>query len=116
MADRVGRKAALQVGAVPGLIGWVLIFVAQYTTNTSTFKSFLLLGRVLAGVGTGMQSTVIPVCTMSCRYSVKLHCMGVWIIISTQVNLLIKFSNACMLYTHNVFYYYPSCSFSDVHS
>lgn len=75
MADRVGRKAALQVGAVPGLIGWVLIFVAQYTTNTSTFKSFLLLGRVLAGVGTGMQSTVIPVCTMSCRYSVKLHCM-----------------------------------------
>lgn len=92
MADRVGRKAALQVGAVPSLIGWVLIYAAQYTANTSTFKSFLLLGRVLAGVGTGMQSTVIPVCT--CRYSVKLHCMGVWIIISTQVNLLIKFSNA----------------------
>ena len=65
VADRVGRKAALQVGAVPSLIGWILIFVAQYTTNTSTFKSFLLLGRALVGVGVGMQSTVIPVSTCS---------------------------------------------------
>lgn len=61
VADRVGRKASLQVGAVPSLIGWVLLFVAQYTTNTSTFKSFLLLGRALVGVGVGWQSTVIPV-------------------------------------------------------
>lgn len=65
IADRIGRKAALQVGAVPSLIGWVLLFVAQYTTSTSTFKSFLLLGRGLAGVATGMQSTVIPVSTCS---------------------------------------------------
>ena len=61
MADNIGRKAVLQVAIVPGLIGWALIFMAQYTRTGFIFKLFLLLGRGLTGIGIGVKFSVIQV-------------------------------------------------------
>ncbi len=54
ISDLLGRQAALMLGGVPFLIGWILISNAiQFTVSRAGFLTFLLLGRFLTGVGTG---------------------------------------------------------------
>ena len=53
VADRVGRKPAVLMSAVPNLIGWFLLCLAHYLTDPSTFKSLILIGRLFTGVATG---------------------------------------------------------------
>ena len=46
---------------IVSLIGWLLIFIAQYTETATTFKVFLLLGRFMTGMSTGAFGSIVPV-------------------------------------------------------
>lgn len=54
IADFIGRKGALIVAAIPNIIGWVVIAVAQDAL-------FLYIGRLLTGFGVGVISFTVPV-------------------------------------------------------
>ena len=60
-SDRVGRRAAILAIGILNVIGWMLIFIAQYTETPSSFKSFLLLGRFWTGVCIGASASTVPV-------------------------------------------------------
>ena len=60
-SDRNGRRAAILATSILTVIGWLLIFIAQYTETPSTFKAFILLGRLWVGVTSGAFGSVIPV-------------------------------------------------------
>jgi MFS family permease len=60
-ADRVGRRAALLVYGILNIIGWLLIFLAQYIETASAFRVFLLCGRLWTGVSSGALTSIFPV-------------------------------------------------------
>lgn len=60
-SDRIGRRASLLAAGIVSLIGWLLIFIAQYTETATTFKVFLLLGRFMTGMSTGAFGSIVPV-------------------------------------------------------
>lgn len=54
ISDHFGRQAALIVGGVPFLCGWIMIANAiQITQSKAGFLVLLFGGRVLAGFATG---------------------------------------------------------------
>lgn len=55
-ADRFGRKTTLLLGAVPFIIGWVLVIVANSVT-------YLYVARMFSGLGYGIVYTVAPMYT-----------------------------------------------------
>ena len=60
-SDRVGRRAAMIAVGILHVIGWMMIFIAQYTETPSAFKTVLLLGRFVTGVSTGAYNSIVPV-------------------------------------------------------
>ncbi|KAI5635732.1 sugar transporter domain-containing protein [Phthorimaea operculella] len=56
LADRFGRKSTLLLGALPFIIGWILIIVA----NSS---AYLWVSRMFSGLGYGIVYTVAPMYT-----------------------------------------------------
>ena len=60
-ADRIGRRGALLAAGVLGVIGWMLIFIAQYMQTTAAFTSTLLFGRFLTGIVSGAVGILVPV-------------------------------------------------------
>lgn len=54
IADFIGRKGALIVAAIPNILGWVVITVAQDAL-------ILYLGRLLTGFGVGVISFTVPI-------------------------------------------------------
>ena len=48
-----GRKPALMLGGVPGVIGWLMITCGHYVPSQSGFLVVLLLGRILTGFQAG---------------------------------------------------------------
>ena len=57
MADRWGRKCSLMFCGVP----YLLISYAHYTASATVFKTLLLAGRLLTGVGMGWTSATVAV-------------------------------------------------------
>ncbi|XP_041974906.1 facilitated trehalose transporter Tret1-like [Aricia agestis] len=55
-ADRFGRKATLLLGAIPFIIGWVLVIVAKSV-------AVLYVSRMFSGLGYGIVYTVAPMYT-----------------------------------------------------
>eukprot|EP01018_Ginkgo_biloba_P038248 Gb_38138 [translate_table: standard] len=53
-ADFLGRKGALAVSAIPIIIGWVTVAIAQGV-------DLLYLGRFLVGIGIGISSFTVPI-------------------------------------------------------
>ena len=60
-SNRIGRRATLQVSGLVSLLGWLLIFIAQYTVTSSAFKALLLAGRFGTGIGSGALGSLVPV-------------------------------------------------------
>lgn len=56
MADRFGRKTTLLLGAIPFIIGWVLVIVAKSV-------AVLYVARMFSGLGYGIVYTVAPMYT-----------------------------------------------------
>lgn len=55
-ADRFGRKTTLLLGAVPFILGWVLVIFAKSVT-------MLYVARMFSGLGYGIVYTVAPMYT-----------------------------------------------------
>ncbi len=54
VSDHYGRQAALIVGGIPSLAGWLLIANAPLVTGSQAgFLVVLFSGRILAGFATG---------------------------------------------------------------
>ncbi|KAJ2947757.1 hypothetical protein O0L34_g9537 [Tuta absoluta] len=56
LADRFGRKSTLLLGALPFIIGWILIIVADSS-------AYLWVARMFSGLGYGIVYTVAPMYT-----------------------------------------------------
>lgn len=56
MADKFGRKTTLLLGAIPFIIGWILIVTAKSVI-------YLYISRVFSGLGYGIVYTVAPMYT-----------------------------------------------------
>lgn len=65
-ADLLGRKPTLLLSAVPNLIGWLLLALANYCTTPTLFKFLLLAGRFVTGVATGWSLLCAPVSVHGC--------------------------------------------------
>lgn len=55
-ADRFGRKTTLLLGAIPFIIGWILVIVAKSVP-------VLYVARMFSGLGYGIVYTVAPMYT-----------------------------------------------------
>ena len=53
VADYLGRQAALIIGGVPGLIGWLAISLSVLFSSRTGFLVMVYIGRVLTGIGSG---------------------------------------------------------------
>ena len=53
VADSLGRQAALIIGGVPGLIGWLLISLSILFSSSLGFFLMVYAGRVLTGFASG---------------------------------------------------------------
>lgn len=53
LSDRLGRRTALILSALPALVGSVL-------TACTPSILFMMVGRLLAGVGIGLSSALVP--------------------------------------------------------
>lgn len=56
LADQFGRKTTLLLGALPFIIGWILIITAKSVV-------YLYISRVFSGLGYGIVYTVAPMYT-----------------------------------------------------
>lgn len=56
LADRFGRKTTLLLGAIPFIIGWILVIVANSV-------GMLYAARMFSGLGYGIVYTVAPMYT-----------------------------------------------------
>jgi len=50
----IGRKFAIIVGAIPFVVGWLLIFYAKN-------HPMLYSGRIFTGLGSGIETLAVPV-------------------------------------------------------
>ena len=78
----IGRRASLLGSGFVNTIGWLLIFLSQYTETSTGFKALLQLGRFLTGVGSGALVTIIPV-------SVSFSCLNDYVLF--VVHMYIQF-------------------------
>ena len=53
VSEWFGRKPALMLGGVPGVIGWLMITYCHYVPSQSGFLAILLLGRIITGFQAG---------------------------------------------------------------
>ncbi|OWR44135.1 facilitated trehalose transporter Tret1-like [Danaus plexippus] len=56
LADRFGRKTTLLIGAIPFILGWVLVIAAKSV-------AYLYVARMFSGLGYGIVYTVAPMYT-----------------------------------------------------
>ena len=65
MSDMLGRQAALMLGGVPALAGWLMIAYSNLTNSSSIFLGVLYTGRLLTGFSTGWSIFCVSV-SVSC--------------------------------------------------
>ena len=53
VADYLGRQAALMIGGVPSLIGWLLISLAVLFESRYGFFAMIFVGRSFTGFASG---------------------------------------------------------------
>ena len=61
IADHLGRKAALMLVGILYLSGYLMIVYSHMLNSATAFKTILLLGRFLTGVGLGWSCLTGPV-------------------------------------------------------
>ena len=59
--DSVGRKPVLMLSAVPYLIGWLMLALANFWNSPTGFRCFILIGRFITGIGLGCGMLSAPV-------------------------------------------------------
>jgi facilitated trehalose transporter len=61
LSERFGRKPALLLGAIPGVVGWVAIAISNLLPTRDGFLAFFYVGRVLSGFASGWSIFCISV-------------------------------------------------------
>ena len=53
VSELLGRQAALMLGGVPALAGWLMITFSNLANSSSAFFGIIYVGRLLTGFSTG---------------------------------------------------------------
>ena len=53
VSELLGRQAALMLGGVPALAGWLMITYSYLAHTSSNFLGIVYVGRLLTGFSTG---------------------------------------------------------------
>ena len=61
IADHWGRKTSLVLSSVPYFTGYCMISYGHYLPTATSFKSILLVGRFLTGIGVGFSYSLCSV-------------------------------------------------------
>ena len=93
MVDSKGRQFTMVLCSLPFTIGWLLILITHSITGPS-FRPLLFAGRLIAGVGIGSISLVVPVrkCIML-HYSEVVHLLKQYNIHYNNASGFVKRSN-----------------------
>ena len=83
ISDRWGRKCSLLFSSVPYVLGYLLLSYAHYSSTATVFKTLLLIGRFVSGLGMGWASTVAPVRTSS----MSLSCL-ITIFLTSEIHMV----------------------------
>ncbi|XP_038208066.1 facilitated trehalose transporter Tret1-like [Zerene cesonia] len=83
-ADRFGRKTALLLGAIPFILGWVLVIVAKSV-------AVLYVARMFSGLGYGIVYTVAPMYTGEIATSEVRGALSTLITLMNKVGILSQF-------------------------
>ena len=65
VSDKLGRQAALMLGGVPALIGWLMITYSNLAETSQAFLGVLYFGRILTGFSTGWCIFCVSVSALS---------------------------------------------------
>lgn len=85
-ADRFGRKTTLLLGAVPFILGWVLVILAESVT-------MLYVARMFSGLGYGIVYTVAPMYTGEIATNEVRGALSTLITLMNKVSMSIKRRN-----------------------
>ena len=92
IADQCGRKTSLVLSSVPYFTGYLMISYAHYLPSATSFKCFVLIGRILTGIGVGFSYSLCTVGDVATKiyFSVYLSVhVSVCLFVSLSVNLSI---------------------------
>ena len=53
VSELLGRQAALMLGGVPALAGWLMITYSSLANSSNAFLGIIYVGRLLTGFSTG---------------------------------------------------------------
>lgn len=82
-ADRFGRKTTLLLGAIPFILGWILVIVARSVAA-------LYVGRMFSGLGYGIVYTVAPMYTGEIATNEVRGALSTLITLMNKVSILIE--------------------------
>ena len=75
VADKWGRKISVVVNGVLYAVGYTLIAFAKVPTlNPQAFKSLLMIGRLVTGIGSGWSFVSTPV-SCQCVWLLQKHAL-----------------------------------------
>ncbi|XP_026319446.1 facilitated trehalose transporter Tret1-like isoform X2 [Hyposmocoma kahamanoa] len=84
MADKFGRKTSLLLGALPFIIGWILIITARSVL-------FLYISRIFSGLGYGIVYTVAPMYTGEIATNEVRGALSTMITLMNKVGILAQY-------------------------
>ena len=61
LSEKFGRKPAMLLSTIPGLVGWVAMSVSTLLPTRDGFLAFLYSGRLLSGFAAGWSIFCISV-------------------------------------------------------
>lgn len=65
VSDMLGRQAALMLGGVPALVGWLLIAFSNLANSSQAFLGVIYVGRIFTGFSAGWCIFCVSVSTLS---------------------------------------------------
>ena len=76
VADRWGRKFSLVLNSVFYLVGYFVILSAYLATNGVVFKTALMVGRFITGIGMGWSFIVVQVSELLSEFNSPVWTFG----------------------------------------
>lgn len=77
LSEKFGRKPALLLSTIPGVVGWVTIAVSNLLPTREGFLAFFYGGRLLSGFAAGWSIFCISVSFMSHKCLLSLSHVGI---------------------------------------
>ena len=68
ISELLGRQAALMLGGVPALAGWLMITYSSLANSSNAFFGIIYVGRLLTGFSTGWSIFCVSVSVLAKYY------------------------------------------------